>query len=217
MPAGVVSVTPYKLGAFGANHALRQTFVFLNMLVMQQPEAYIGGAAELFDGDGALKSTDTELFLSKFMVAFAGWIHTIKGGTTRESFADFLVRRQDVAAAYVTGDAAPLNEIVAVAGDTTFFPPDGGHMHGAQAVAERYRDDAKAFGRGGTSKLEILQSDAEGDLAFWTGIQTAKVRVGKPRKGVRVKLRITEVFRFQNGGWKMIHRHADPAADAPAG
>ncbi len=31
LPAGVVSVTPYKMGAFGANHALRQTFVFLNM------------------------------------------------------------------------------------------------------------------------------------------------------------------------------------------
>lgn len=41
LPAAVVSVTPYKLGAFGANHALRQTFVFLNLLVMQQPEAYI--------------------------------------------------------------------------------------------------------------------------------------------------------------------------------
>ncbi len=34
LPAGVVSVTPYKLGAFGANHALRQTFAFINMPVM---------------------------------------------------------------------------------------------------------------------------------------------------------------------------------------
>src|SRR3954463_2415058 len=42
VPAAVVSVTPYKLGAFGANHALRQTFVFLNMPVLQQPEAYVG-------------------------------------------------------------------------------------------------------------------------------------------------------------------------------
>src|ERR1700749_3585441 len=53
-PAGVVSVTPYKLGAFGANHALRQTFVFLNMFAMQQPEAYIGNAADLFDKKGKL-------------------------------------------------------------------------------------------------------------------------------------------------------------------
>ena len=73
LPAGVVSVTPYKLGAFGANHALRQTFVFFNMPVMQQPEAYIGGAGELFDEDGALKSGETAGFLKAFMEAFARW------------------------------------------------------------------------------------------------------------------------------------------------
>jgi NAD(P)H-dependent FMN reductase len=79
-PAGVVSVTPYKLGAFGANHALRQTFVFLNVPVMQQPEAYIGGAGELFGPDGKLESDETGLFLSKFMAAFALWIKTVRGG-----------------------------------------------------------------------------------------------------------------------------------------
>jgi chromate reductase len=77
MPAGIVSVTPAKLGAFGANHALRQTFVFLNMPVMQQPEAYIAGAGELFDDKGALKSEDTRAFFAKFMTAFAHWIDTI--------------------------------------------------------------------------------------------------------------------------------------------
>jgi NAD(P)H-dependent FMN reductase len=79
MPVGVVSVTPYKLGAFGANHALRQTFVFLNMLVMQQPEAYIGSAGDLFDESGKLKSDETRKFLEKFAGAFAKWVGTVKG------------------------------------------------------------------------------------------------------------------------------------------
>jgi NAD(P)H-dependent FMN reductase len=79
MPAGVVSVTPYKLGAFGANHALRQTFVYLNIPVMQQPEAYIGDAGNLFDAEGKLKNGDTQEFLTKYMAAFAHWVETIKG------------------------------------------------------------------------------------------------------------------------------------------
>jgi NAD(P)H-dependent FMN reductase len=78
LPAGVVSVTPYKLGAFGANHALRQTFVFLNMPVMQQPEAYIGGAAELFAEDGSLKPGDTDKFLRTFMDKFAVWVRAVQ-------------------------------------------------------------------------------------------------------------------------------------------
>ena len=78
LPAGVVSVTPYKLGAFGANHALRQAFVYLNMPVMQQPEAYISDVASLLDDTGGLKEAKTAEFLSNFMTAFAGWIETVK-------------------------------------------------------------------------------------------------------------------------------------------
>jgi NAD(P)H-dependent FMN reductase len=74
MPAAVVSVTPYQLGAFGANHALRQAFVFLNMPAMQQPEAYIGNAESLFDEQGKLKKDETREFFSKFMAAFEKWI-----------------------------------------------------------------------------------------------------------------------------------------------
>ena len=73
-PAGVVSVTPYKLGAFGANQHLRQTFVFLDMPVLQQPEAYISNAGDLFADDGKLKSEDTDKFLRAFMDKFAVWI-----------------------------------------------------------------------------------------------------------------------------------------------
>jgi chromate reductase, NAD(P)H dehydrogenase (quinone) len=75
-PAGVVSVTPYKLGAFGANHAIRQTFVFLDMPAMQQPEAYIGDAAKLFDDGGKLVNSSTREFFTKFMHAFEAWIET---------------------------------------------------------------------------------------------------------------------------------------------
>jgi NAD(P)H-dependent FMN reductase len=79
-PAAVVSVTPYKLGAFGANHALRQTFVFLNVPCMQQPEAYIGGVRELFDAKGELRSDETRELCTKFMDAFATWIDTTGAG-----------------------------------------------------------------------------------------------------------------------------------------
>jgi chromate reductase len=48
-PGAVVSASPSAIGAFGANHHLRQSLVFLNVPAMQQPEAYIGHADKLFD------------------------------------------------------------------------------------------------------------------------------------------------------------------------
>ena len=73
-PGAVVSVTPGALGAFGANHHLRQTLAFLNVPTMPQPEAYIANSANLFGDDGALTDVGTREFLQKFMDAFAIWV-----------------------------------------------------------------------------------------------------------------------------------------------
>lgn len=73
-PAAVVSVTQGALGGFGANHHLRQSLVFLDMPPLQQPEAYIGGAAKLFDEHGSLVNDPTRDLLKKFLDAFARMI-----------------------------------------------------------------------------------------------------------------------------------------------
>ncbi len=73
-PGAVISVSPGAIGGFGANHHLRQTLVFLDVPAMQQPEAYIGGAAQLFNADGRIANETTREFLIKFMDAFAAWV-----------------------------------------------------------------------------------------------------------------------------------------------
>lgn len=73
-PGAIVSVTLGALGAFGANHHLRQSLVFINVPAMPQPEAYIGGAAKLFDAMGNLTNDATKELLTKFMAAFAKWV-----------------------------------------------------------------------------------------------------------------------------------------------
>jgi chromate reductase len=73
-PAAVVSVSPGNLSGFGANHHLRQSLVFLNVPAMPQPEAYIGGAAKLFDAKGDLVNESNREFFQKFMIAFAEWV-----------------------------------------------------------------------------------------------------------------------------------------------
>jgi chromate reductase len=77
-PAAVVSVSPGALAAFGANHHLRQSLVFLDMPVLQQPEAYIGNAAALFDESGHLKNESTTAFLRNFMKSFESWIDRVR-------------------------------------------------------------------------------------------------------------------------------------------
>jgi chromate reductase, NAD(P)H dehydrogenase (quinone) len=73
-PGAVISASPGAVGGFGANHHLRQSLVFLNVPVMQQPEAYIGGADKLFDSSGKLANDATRNFLQNFIEAFANWV-----------------------------------------------------------------------------------------------------------------------------------------------
>jgi chromate reductase, NAD(P)H dehydrogenase (quinone) len=80
-PAAVISASPGVLGAFGANHHLRQSLVALDMPTMQSPEAYISGSNKLFEPDGEFVNPGTRDFCAKFVRSFESWIRrTAVGG-----------------------------------------------------------------------------------------------------------------------------------------
>lgn len=76
-PAGILSVTPGRLGAFGANHHLRQVLSFLDLATMSQPETYMSNIAEDINegkvvGKYALRSIDN------FLESFEDWCAKVK-------------------------------------------------------------------------------------------------------------------------------------------
>lgn len=126
-----------------------------------------------------------------------------------DDFKHFLETRRKAAQAYVNGDFAPLSRIVAETSPASFFSPMGDVTEGADTVADRYGKDAGTFDKDSTSELDMLHFGSSGDLGYWVGYQIAAVRM-KGRSGpITMKIRVTELFRKENGAWKMIHRHAD--------
>jgi chromate reductase len=78
MPAAIVSASPGSIGGFGANHQLRQACVFLNMPVMQHPEAYLSHVTDdSFDDDGCLQDGPFKELIVSLSTAFADWVHLI--------------------------------------------------------------------------------------------------------------------------------------------
>jgi chromate reductase, NAD(P)H dehydrogenase (quinone) len=73
-PAAVISASPGVLGAFGANHHLRQCLMCLNVATMPAPEAYIGGVDKALDEQGGIAVASTREFLETFMRRFADWV-----------------------------------------------------------------------------------------------------------------------------------------------
>lgn len=76
-PAAVMGVSIGQIGAFGANHHLRQSLAFLDMPTLQQPEMYLGPAEKLFSPEGAILNDDTRKLMTKFVTAFGDWIEVM--------------------------------------------------------------------------------------------------------------------------------------------
>ena len=77
-PAAIVSASPGSIGGALANHQVRQSCVFLNMPVMQHPEAYLGHVGDdSFDADGCLQDGPLKDIIVSLSTAFADWVHLI--------------------------------------------------------------------------------------------------------------------------------------------
>lgn len=100
-PAAIVSASPGGIGGFGANHQLRQACAFLNMPMMQQPEAYLGHVTDdSFDASGRLKEGPLKEVVLTFAAAFANWVDVIVRGRRLS------VVNTDHAAGHAAKDAA---------------------------------------------------------------------------------------------------------------
>src|SRR5436190_13361194 len=77
-PAAIVTASPGSIGGFGANHQIRQAGVFLNMPMMQQPEAYLGHVSDdSFDEAGCLKDGALKELIKGLAQAFHDWVEMI--------------------------------------------------------------------------------------------------------------------------------------------
>ena len=77
-PAAIVTASPGSIGGFGSNHQIRQAGVFLNMPMMQQPEAYLGHVSDdSFDESGCLKDGPLKDLVMVLASSFANWVDMI--------------------------------------------------------------------------------------------------------------------------------------------
>jgi chromate reductase, NAD(P)H dehydrogenase (quinone) len=78
-PGAIVTASPGSIGGFGANHQIRQACVFLNMPMMQQPEAYLGHVSDgSFDESGRLMEGQLKELITTLAHAFHDWVDMIQ-------------------------------------------------------------------------------------------------------------------------------------------
>lgn len=127
-------------------------------------------------------------------------------------FKHWMNQREEASRAFMNGEIGPLDSIATHLSPATIFGPKGDYVEGADKVNAANTTGAKNFESGGESRFEILQIAANDSIAYWVGIQRATARMKGKTGIVPFNLRVTEVFRREDGEWKLVHRHADPLA-----
>ncbi len=83
---------------------------------------------------------------------------------------------------------------------------------GQEAVRELFQSLGETFSNCTSYVYEIVAADVVGDVAFTAGFERTQASInGEPRRYV---LRATQVYRREDGDWKVAHRHADTAPDS---
>ncbi len=131
------------------------------------------------------------------------------GSVSDEEMAELLRHAAEATSAYIRGDMSTYLTHIAHAEDYTLMPPTGGEpVRGFDGSDEANEARARMF-RGGEAELEVFGKYTSGDMVVLVAIERQHGEVGDlPDQDW--SLRVTLVFRRDESGWRLVHRHADP-------
>lgn len=118
---------------------------------------------------------------------------------------------------FARGDPAPVKALYSHREDATLANPFVGPPARGWARVTDALDYASSRFRDGEMSASETISRVEGrDLAVLLEIEEWKARVGERSEISPFTLRVTTVFRSEEGAWKLLHRHADPISTPDA-
>jgi len=107
------------------------------------------------------------------------------------------------------GNAEPLKALFSTRDDVSLANPFGPPVSGWEQCA-RTMERAATFYRDGESLgFDTVARHVGGDMAYIVEVERYRARVGGGAEMVPVALRVTTIFRREDGAWRISHRHAD--------
>ncbi|MDP9232588.1 MAG: nuclear transport factor 2 family protein [Actinomycetota bacterium] len=94
--------------------------------------------------------------------------------------------------------------------DVTLANPFGPPIRGWSNVSATLDRAAENYRDGEVVGFENVSTVMASDLAYTVEIESYRARVGGAEEMTPVSVRVTSVFRSEDGVWKLLHRHADP-------
>jgi ketosteroid isomerase-like protein len=130
----------------------------------------------------------------------------------QQSFPAALAQLRAALADVANGDVAAIKALYSHSPEATSFYGWGGYEKGWDEVSRRWDWAAQQF-KGGTVSHRNLTTVVGTELALVTDVETFEVRMAESAEPSRWTNRVTHVFRFEDGAWRLLHRHANRFED----
>jgi ketosteroid isomerase-like protein len=114
--------------------------------------------------------------------------------------------------AFHTGDPEPKKKLFSRGDDATLANPLGRTARGWSEVEKTMEYAASRYREGEPIRYERVSEYATADLAYVVEFERSRVKVGGADEMSPISLRVTTIFRREDGAWKIVHRHADALA-----
>jgi ketosteroid isomerase-like protein len=116
--------------------------------------------------------------------------------------------------AFMRGDYEPAKRLFSEQDDVTLGNPFGPFARGLTQVVETMKRAASNYRDGDAIGFDTISKYVTPGLAYIVEVERLESKVGGRKDVSPVYLRVTSIFRHEEGGWKLIHRHADPITAA---
>jgi ketosteroid isomerase-like protein len=123
---------------------------------------------------------------------------------------DAVERSRFAVSEIIKGNPAPCEVLFSHRDDVTLGNPFGPFVRGWKQVAETAAGAASRYRDGEIVGFEPIARHVTSDLACVVEVERFRAKVAGSDDLSEIGLRVTSVFRPEDGAWKVVHRHADP-------
>jgi ketosteroid isomerase-like protein len=115
---------------------------------------------------------------------------------------------------FVMGNPEPLKKLYSHRDDVSLANPFGPAVRGWEQAAQTMERAASNYSDGEAIAFEGVAKIVTSELGYIVEVERYRVRIGGSPDLAGVALRVTSIFRPEDGTWKIVHRHADPITAA---
>ncbi|MGD9711141.1 MAG: nuclear transport factor 2 family protein [Thermomicrobiales bacterium] len=108
--------------------------------------------------------------------------------------------------AMAAGDSSSMSDIWVAGSEAAAMHPIGGRDDGAEQVLASFAQVA-SMASGGQVRLTDQRIQVGGDLAYELGVEEGDVTLAGEK--IAINHRVTNIYRLENGEWKIVHHHTD--------